>query len=120
MAFLPHLESVVSQVEGALACSVMGIDGIAVETHESSAAAEFELSSAWAEYSAPFRQIKDAAETLKTGSMSEICINSERVTTLMRMVSPEYFLVLALRSDGNFGKARFLLRVTAPKVKAEL
>jgi len=28
--------------------------------------------------------------------------------------------VVALTPDGNFGKARYLLRVTAPKLRAEL
>jgi hypothetical protein len=29
-------------------------------------------------------------------------------------------MVVALTPEGNFGKARYLLRVTAPKLKAEL
>jgi hypothetical protein len=37
-----------------------------------------------------------------------------------RIVSPEYFMVVALTPEGNIGKARFLLRVTAPKLRAEL
>jgi hypothetical protein len=37
-----------------------------------------------------------------------------------RPVSPEYFLVVALRPEANQGKARWLLRMAAPKVKAEL
>jgi hypothetical protein len=37
-----------------------------------------------------------------------------------RLVSPEYFMVVALQPDGNFGKARYMLRVTAPKLLAEL
>jgi len=39
---------------------------------------------------------------------------------LMRLVSPEYFLVLAMKPEGNYGKGRYVLRITAPKVKAEL
>ena len=38
----------------------------------------------------------------------------------MRMVTQEYFLVLALKPEGNYGKGRYVLRITAPKVKAEL
>ena len=124
MAFLPHLESVVTQVDGAIACSVMGFDGIPIETHQKSDAkgdaASLELSTAWVEYANILTQVKNAAEMLKTGSVTEISINSEKVITLMRMVSPEYFLVLALKPDGNYGKGRYVLRITAPKVKAEL
>ncbi len=120
MSFLTHLESVVKQVDGALACSVMGFDGIAVETHQVDAAANLELTSAWVEFSNVMTQLKNATELLKTGQVSEVSINTEKVITLMRMVSPEYFLVLALSPTGNYGKARYVLRMTAPKVKSEL
>ena len=120
MAFLPHLESVVSQVDGALACSVMGFDGISVETHQIDAANDLDLASAWVEFANILSQVKNAAEVLKTGAVSEISINSEKVITLMRLVSPEYFLILAMRPEGNYGKGRYVLRVMAPKVRAEL
>ena len=120
MAFLPHLESVVKQVDGAIACSVMGFDGIAVETHQTDQASELELQTALVEFANLLSQLKTAAETLKTGAVSEISINTEKVITLMRMVTPEYFVVLALGPEGNYGKGRYVLRVTAPKLKAEL
>lgn len=120
MSFLTHLESVVQQVDGALACSVMGFDGISVETYQKEEAAELELSGAWVEYANLLTQLKHAAETLKTGMVQEVSVNSESVLTLMRLVSPDYFLVLALRADGNYGKGRYVLRVTAPRIRAEL
>lgn len=120
MSFRTHLESVVSQVDGALACSVMGFDGISVETFQKDEAGELDLSGAWVEYANLLTQLKNAAEMLKTGAVSEVSVNSEKVLTVMRLLSPEYFLVLALRADGNFGKGRYVLRVTAPKVSAEL
>ncbi|MBX7098192.1 MAG: hypothetical protein K1X89_10810 [Myxococcaceae bacterium] len=124
MGFLTHLESIVSQVDGAIACSVMGFDGIAVETHQATAQAEaatsMELSNAWVEYANILQQLKNAAEVLKTGAVAEVSVNSEKLITLMRLVNPDYFLVLGLKPEGNYGKARYVLRVTAPKVKAEL
>lgn len=120
MSFLTHLESVVNQVDGALACSIMGYDGIAVETHQAKGSEELELSSAWVEYANLLTQLKNSTDVLKTGSVSEVSINSDKVVTLMRMVTPEYFLVLALKPEGNYGKGRYVLRLAAPKVKAEL
>ena len=35
-------------------------------------------------------------------------------------VSDSYFIALTLRPDGNLGKARYLLRVVAPKLLTEL
>ncbi len=120
MSFQTHLESVVRQVDGALACSVMGFDGIAVQTHQIQGADELELTTAMVEFTNVLGQLKSAAELLKTGSVQEVSINTEKLTTLMRLVSPEYFIVLAMRPEGNYGKGRYVLRVTAPKIKAEL
>lgn len=119
MSFLSHLEAVVKEVDGALACSVMGFDGIAVETHQLSGAPE-DLSSTWVEYANVLSQVKNVAEALKTGEVAELAINSEKLLTLMRLVSPDYFLVLAMKPEGNYGKGRYALRLAAPKVKAEL
>src|SRR5205823_5580274 len=124
MAFLPHLESIVTQVDGAIACSVMGFDGIAVETFQAPSAADaalaLELTSAWVEYGNTLGQLKSGADLLKTGAVSEVSINTDKLITLMRMVTPEYFVVLALKPEGNYGKGRYVLRVTVPKLKAEL
>lgn len=124
MSFQQHLEQVVSQVDGAIACSVMGFDGIAVETHQAPAladhAADLDLQAAWIEYANLLSQLKNQAETLKTGGISELCVTSEKVLTVMRLVSPEYFVVLGLKPDGNYGKGRYLLRLAAPKLKADL
>ncbi len=124
MAFSDHLKLIVSTVDGAIACSVMGFDGISVETVYSKAgegeANSLELSASWVEYANVLSQAKAAAETLKTGKVAELSVNSEKVITLMRMVTPEYFLIIGLHPTGNYGKARYVLRVTAPKVATEL
>ena len=120
MAFLPILQEIVRSVEGALACSVMGFDGIAVESFQVDGASDMELQSTLVEYAAILAQAKNAAQLLKTGSVNEVSINSDQVLTIMRLVSPDYFLVLALGSSGNYGKGRYALRIAAPKVRAEL
>ena len=120
MSFLDQLQSVVSQVDGALACTIMGFDGIAVETHQVANAGDLDLASTWVEFASILTQLKTAAEQLRAGVVSEVSINTDKVTAVMRPISPEYFLVLALRPDGNFGKGRYALRIAAPKVRAEL
>lgn len=124
MAFSEHLEHIVRQVDGAIACSVMGFDGIAVETYQADAraadAADLDLTSAWIEFANLLTQLKNTAETLKTGKVAELSVNSERVITLMRLVNDEYFLVLGLLPSGNYGKARYVLRVKAGDVAREL
>ena len=71
-----------------------------------------ELSSAWVEYSGVLTQLKSAADTLKTGAVNEVTINTEKCVMLARVVSSDYFLILALKPEGNFGKGRYVLRIT--------
>jgi predicted regulator of Ras-like GTPase activity (Roadblock/LC7/MglB family) len=120
MSFMSHLESVVKQVDGAIGCSVMGFDGIAVESHQVDAGGDVELANTWVEYASILNQVRSAAESLKTGEVTEVSVNTEKVVTVMRMISSEYFLVLAMKPEGNYGKGRYVLRLTAPKLKAEL
>lgn len=122
MAFQEHLKSIVSQVDGAVACSIMGFDGIAVETVQRDLAApqNEDVSSAWVEYANVLSQLRSTADWLKTGEVSEVSVMTEKLLTVVRFLSPEYFLVVGLLPTGNFGKARYILRVVAPKVRAEL
>jgi predicted regulator of Ras-like GTPase activity (Roadblock/LC7/MglB family) len=119
MSFREHLEHVCSSVDGAVACSLMGVDGIEVETAVS-AAGDLDLKSLLVEYSAVLRSARDAAEAHAAGGVAEVSISTEKLTAVARLVSPEYFMVVALTPEGNVGKARYLLRITAPKLKSEL
>jgi predicted regulator of Ras-like GTPase activity (Roadblock/LC7/MglB family) len=119
MGFREHLQEVVRSVDGAVACSLMGMDGIEVDTHLTDELG-LDLRALLIEFSTLFRGAKDAAAAHQAGEVAELSIQTERILTVARVVSSEYFMVAALRPDGNFGKARYMLRVTAPKLAAEL
>ncbi len=119
MAFREHLQAICKGCEGALACSLMGVDGIEVDTHVE-AGGDADVKSLLVEYSGLFRTAREAAEAHAAGAITELFIETEKVLTVARLISPEYYMVVALSPGGNLGKARYLLRVTAPKVKAEL
>src|SRR5512132_2545673 len=119
MGFREHLEEVVRNVDGAVACSLMGVDGIEVDTHVDGGG-DLDLKSLLVEYSGVLRSAREAAEAHQAGGVDEISISTERLRAVVRVVTPEYFMVVALAPSANVGKARYLLRVTAPKLKAEL
>lgn len=119
MSFRTHLEQLVNQVEGAVASSVMGFDGISIDTLQAKDPG-LDLSTMLIEYGGILSMLKEAAANLQAGTVSEVSINSDKLCTIARMLTPEYYLVLALSPDGNIGKGRYALRVAAPKVKAEL
>jgi predicted regulator of Ras-like GTPase activity (Roadblock/LC7/MglB family) len=119
MSFREHLEQVCRSVDGAVACSLMGMDGIEVDTHLQDGG-ELDLRSLLVEYSGVLRSAREAAEAHEAGGVAEVAITTDKLLAVVRIVSPEYFMVVALSPDGNFGKARYLLRVTAPKLRSEL
>lgn len=119
MSFREHLQHVVRNIDGAVACALMGVDGIEVDSQVQEEI-DLDVRTLLVEYSTLFRAARDAAAAHEAGGVSELSVQSERLVVVARLVSPEYFMVVALKPDGNFGKARFMLRVTAPKMLAEL
>lgn len=120
MGFREHLQDVCKGIDGAVACSLMGVDGIEVDTHLVAEEAGLDVKSLLVEYSSLFRNARDAAGAHEAGELAELSVNTGRLWTVARLVSPDYFMAVALRPEGNLGKARFLLRITAPKVRSEL
>jgi predicted regulator of Ras-like GTPase activity (Roadblock/LC7/MglB family) len=119
MGFREHLEEVCRAVDGAVACSLMGVDGIEVETQVQDGG-EIDVKSLLVEYSGVLRSAREAAEAHQAGGVDELAISTDKLQAVVRLVTPEYFLVVALVPGANTGKARYLLRITAPKLKAEL
>ena len=119
MAFREHLQGICKSCEGALACSLMGVDGIEVDTHVVDGS-DVDVKSLLVEYSGLFRSAREAGEAHAAGEVRELFIEAEKVLTVARLISPEYYMVVALKPGGNLGKARYLLRVTAPKLRSEL
>jgi predicted regulator of Ras-like GTPase activity (Roadblock/LC7/MglB family) len=120
MSFRQHLQDVCQGVEGAVACSLMGFDGIEVDRWVVAELPPVGLQSFLVEYSGVLRTLREAAEANEAGELSEMSVRTDRLVTVARVVSPDYFMAVALQPEGNQGKARYLLRIAAPKVKAEL
>lgn len=98
---------------------VMDFEGIPLDSY-SREDTEFDIESVGAEASVLVKAIQRATEMLDAGDTREVSIKSERVTTLIRVLNETYFVALTLTPDGNLGKARYLLRVLAPKLSDEL
>lgn len=117
--FQEVLKEVVERTEGGVAGLLMGFDGIPIDQYirnDSGASVE----TVGMEYSVILKEIKKAAEMLDAGAAQEVSIKAERLITVIRMVSDEYFVAMTLTPEGNLGKARFLLRTKAPVLAEEL
>jgi len=117
--FQENLKRLVAETEGGVAGLLMGFDGITVDQYTAPEGG-VDIQTVGMEFSFILTQVRKAAEILEVGAVQEIAIRTGALTMLIRVVSPEYFVALAIRPDGNFGKGRYLLRLVAPKLQAEI
>ena len=112
--FKQALTEIVERTEGATGALIMGMDGIAVERVFLPEGSEANMDVAAAEVTSLVRGALRAGGDAGLGSLSELFVNFDHVRIIARMFSPEYFVVLAMKPDGNLGRGRYELR------KAEL
>ncbi len=117
--FKEALREVVDGTDGGVAGLLMGYDGIPVDSFTRDDA-ELDVQTVGMELSGALKEIRRASEQLDAGGAKEVAIQAEKLLTIIRMLNGEYFVALAMKPDGNFGKGRFLLRLAAPKLLAAL
>jgi len=118
--FKEALQGVVDGTDGGLAGLLMDFEGIPVESYARDDSGGFDIEAVGAEVSVVVKAIQRATEMLEAGETREVAFKSEKMVTLIRIINNNYFLALTMSPDGNFGKGRFMLRVTAPKLVDEL
>jgi len=116
--FKEAIRDVVEGTDGGIAGILMDFEGIAVDSYVKGGSMDMEA--VGAEYSVILKAIRRATESLEAGGAREIAIQSDKVTTLIRILNEDYFLALTLSPDGNFGKGRYLMRTAAPKLLEQL
>jgi len=120
VGFREDLEAICRRVDGAFAASLMGFDGIAIETAQVNAPSGIEVNNVIIEYSGILGQVRQAAESLQMGKASEVSIRTEKLVAVARPLTPDYFVLLAMSPEANVGRARYELRIAAPKLAAQL
>ena len=117
MSFADILKDVVNGTEGALGALVVGVDGIPVE--EFSVNRDIDLQSMTVEYSTLLKEIEKGSQSAQLGTTKEVTVIADKAMIMLRRLNEEYFMVLIIHPDGNFGKGRFLLRMSVPKLLKE-
>ena len=119
MSYKESLKALTESVGVGLAAVVMGYDGIAIEEFLLEKT-PFDLQLLTVEYSSLLRDIRNTVELLENGGMKEVSIATDRLRVLVRVINSEFFLVLVMAADGNYGKGRYLLAQEAIKFREEL
>ena len=112
------LRGIVDSCDG-IGAVLMGYDGIAVDQYFQ-AVDDVDLQLVTIEYANVLKEIRQTVDILNTGALEEVAIRTGRFFVVIRALTDEYFVALALASDGNFGKARYLLTKEAPGLRQAL
>jgi len=119
MSFRDRLTTIVGEVDGAIGALIMGYDGIPIdESIRPDASVDVQLLAV--EYATLLKEIKRTVDVLKTGDMEEVCISTGDLNIVIRAISEEFFMVLLLERNGNYGKGRYLLKLQAPRMREML
>jgi predicted regulator of Ras-like GTPase activity (Roadblock/LC7/MglB family) len=117
--FKEMLESILERTEGSLGALIMGTDGIAVEKVLGEGGVDANLDIAAAEFTSLVRGAQRAGNDTGLGAARELVVSLEGAILIMRLLSRDYFVVLALGSHGNLGRGRFELRKAELKLAKE-
>lgn len=116
--FTDTLRKVVDNVDGGIAAVIMGLDGIPVDSYIRQNSVD--VNTIGMEFSFILGQVRKAGESLQVGGLEELSVKAQRLMLICRMISPQYFVAIALSPEGNFGKARYLTRMAQPALVAQL
>ena len=116
--FKSTLDGILSRVEGLRAASIIGTDGIALQT-----VGEYpqsNLDGIAAEFTAFAKSIRVSNTELGSGDLEQFSVITDHTVTLLSSLTPDYFLLLVLGREGNFGRARFETKKARAVLESEL
>lgn len=117
MSFRHVLQGIHDRVEGTLAISLIGLDGIAVDSIDGNG---IPLDVLGAEFGGFIRSIRLSNTELNTGEVLQFSVVTEKMTVFLSAITPEYYLLLVLGPGGNYGRARFELARARQILREEL
>ncbi|HSB08682.1 MAG TPA: hypothetical protein VLM38_04180 [Blastocatellia bacterium] len=110
MGFTDTLTNIASRIQGCAAVVILGIDGIAIERHVQDLDPVFDIDVVATEFTSLVSRGMRTASDTELGELNEMVLAAEKMTLLLRPITSEYFLFLALNPGANLGRARFELR----------
>jgi predicted regulator of Ras-like GTPase activity (Roadblock/LC7/MglB family) len=106
--FAERLNRITRRIDGALALSLVAKDGIKVDSVCFDPG--LDLEGLAAEMVSQARSISNNHRELEVGDVQQLSVTTDRVTLMVSSVTSDYYLLLVLGPDANYGRARFELR----------
>ena len=114
--FQDTLRRIAERVEGTRAVSLVGLDGIPIDTYGPRTGEGVSVESVAAELGS---FVKSSSPS-EAGDVQQLCLVTEGGKAILSRVTEEYYLLLLLSREGNFGRGRFELRKAALALEKEL
>lgn len=118
-SFVPILQRLVERVPGALGAVFVDWEGEAVGGFAPELPA-LDLQIFGAQWGVVWVQLRRAFERAACGEPTELMVDGESGTALVRRVTDRYYVVLAVARDGALGKARQEISRGADELLAEM
>ncbi len=119
-SFRQYTKKVVEQVPGTIACTIMGFDGLPIDSYQVGGST-LDIVGLLTEYSGLAAQLKRIGEEQpQIGDIRDFVVATNSVSTIFRPLTQDYFLAAVIEPTGFVGKARYLLRIITPDILTEL
>lgn len=118
--FRDSLQRTVDRLSGAVAGILMGLDGISVDAYTKPGEEGIDIQTIGMELAHVVGQMRKATEQLESGGLREMTLRADKLSVFIQLVNDEYFVACAVKPEASFGKARYLMRLLAPQIQAEL
>ncbi|OQX90644.1 MAG: hypothetical protein B6D57_02445 [Candidatus Coatesbacteria bacterium 4484_99] len=118
MDFRGILLEMIHSVDGSIASSFCGIDGIGVETVVLDK--DIDANEAEVEISTMLKVIGEIANNLQAGNIRSFIFEAEKFNGLLEKCGNDYFICILLKPESNIGKARYVLRKYAKMIEKEI
>lgn len=115
---LSDLKQLVSDVDGAWAAAIGGLDGLLVEGHTPT---HTDLNLLVAEHAGMLRVVHAAyTQTVNGGPTREMYVRGENLSVFLQPINEQFFLLLAMDGRSNLGQSRLYTRAAAQRLASEL
>jgi predicted regulator of Ras-like GTPase activity (Roadblock/LC7/MglB family) len=116
--FQDTLRRIAERVEGTRAVSLVGVDGIPIDSYGEAQGRSIE--SFAAELGAFVKAAQGSHTSLDSSSIQQLALFTDTSIALLSRVTEEYYLLLILSREGSFGRGRFELAKAAIALEKEL
>jgi len=121
VSFESILRVILEESGGAVGIALMGTDGIPIcQLPEDAESRTPDIGTAGVEFGRVLGELAKASDSVGGGVLEETVVTLQHFQLVLRSVDEDVMLVLALRPDGNLGKARYLIRRHLLPLREEL